>query len=627
MAAGGGWLLRRYLPVPLWSSHPQIQQETETVQPPSTTPLPVLRGAIYDRHVEEMAVSYQLYSLQAHPAELIDRQEAATQLARIIGMDAEAILQGLQSKEPVTELAVGLDARQAVEAEALQLPGISCIPIEVRYYPNHAAAGRLLGFVSEGVGLSGAEALYDGLLQPGAFRPAEATGVDFAGQTNLGPQAADLLLTLDLKLQKRLEQELEDWRRRKGAASGSAIVLDPETGRLLATVRQPSFDPNYFWQTGGQALPKDDGPLFPAEFFAELLEPLLTEVAIVQEAGLSSNELPATVSAPHSDLSQEQRAHSWQEFGFDQPAQDMLPLDPKQQPMPEESAARDGRLSVADIAVGTASVLNSGKRIVPWFLKAVYDPDRQQFFSRDLSSVAPKRLIPPAAGVQLRRQLLHESAWSSKEGFLFVNSTAAMVFKNGLSEHHLQDILIAAASQELPRILLVMAIDYGSLYPQPPDIDPTQDRELLAELGHRLLPILAKYTAEDALSDKPPGTKNEANLRRFLLSRRLNRHSAEEKSYEDTPQVMPDLIGLSLRQGLRRLNPHKLRVQIKGSGKIKAQKPAANASLVKIDTCELTLEPPFQHDTSAPVAAKPTRRIVDKNTPRSAERRDQPNHP
>jgi cell division protein FtsI (penicillin-binding protein 3) len=624
LLAGGVWLLRRlqfsFADAGTMLRHAFSEEQSAPV--PAAPPPAPLRGAIYDRNLEEMAVSYRLYSLQAHPAELADRQRAAERLAATAGADAEELLRRLSSGEQTVELTVGMDAEQANAVEELRLPGVSCRPVEARYYPGHAAAGRLLGFVSEGAGLSGIEALCDNLLQPGAFRPADALDIDFSGQTSVGPQAADLLLTLDFKLQKRLEEEFDAYRQQTGAVSGSAIVLDPETGRLAAAIRQPGFDPNYFWQIGGQtAMPKEDGPLFPADFYPELLRPLLNEAGAA--TGLDSEVVPAAVSPPISFGEQDMTAR-WREFGFDQPAPELLPLDPKH-PV-ADSATPDRRLNAADIAVGAAVLLNGGKRVTPWFLHAVYDPDRHHFFSRSLAASPPQRLVAPAAGVQLRRRLLHDSFWASSEGFLYVNSSSAPAEKNGLFDWHVQDVLIAAVPQEKPRLLLALVIEHGALYP-PLHPEQGQNREMLAELGRRLLPVLAKHASEETALPQPPAARNETNLRRFLLSRRLNRPAAEEKEYELTPQVMPDVVGLSLRQALRRLNPHKLRVQIKGSGRVAAQKPAANASLAKIETCELTLKPLFQNEQSAPAPPQPATRTARKIAPRPAGKPDQQNHP
>uniref|UniRef100_UPI004056A71B hypothetical protein n=1 Tax=Candidatus Electronema sp. TaxID=2698783 RepID=UPI004056A71B len=626
LLGAGGWLIYRLPLRDAWQNARQRVSRFFAAAEPVIVPkpLPALRGSIYDRNMEEMAVSYRLFSLQANPAELNDRELLAGQLAQLIGADSNELLKRLQSTEPTVELAAGLDARQAEEIEELRLPGIFCKPAEFRYYPGHAAAGRLLGFVSEGIGLGGIESLYDAALQPGDFRRADAPEANFAGETSLGPQAADLLLTLDLKLQKQIELLLDSHRQQADAAAGYALVIDPDSGRLLAAVRQPAFDPNYFWQTEGE---REDAPLFPRELSKELLRPLLAEAAAIEEAGLGDTPPPAAVSPPARGLSEEELECRWHEFAFDQPVPELLPLDSKA-PAPEER----GGMSATDIAVGAAALLNSGRRVTPWLLKAVYDPDRRRFFNRDPESNPPRRLLPPAAGVQLRRRLLHNSPWGGKDGFLFASSvTAANLTKNGLSEHRLQELLIAAAPQDMPRLLLVLAVDYRRLNPPPPssaEAGQTDSRERLLSLGRSLLELLAAHSSADATTDKPPPARNEANLRRFLLSRKLNRPVAEEKNYDPAAaETMPRLVGLSLRHGLQRLNLRNIRMQIRGSGMIVAQKPAPGTALAKIETCELTLEPFPRHEKPAPAAAKPAARTQRKSPARKSGQRDTPNKP
>jgi cell division protein FtsI (penicillin-binding protein 3) len=628
LLGAGGWLVRQ-LPVrETWQNARQrfssLLEPAEPVK--AASPPPALRGSIYDRNMEELAVSYRIFSLHVSTAELTDREELAVRLAQLVGADSKELLKRLQSAEPTVELAAGLDARQAEEIEELRLPGVFCKPAEARYYPGHAAAGHLLGFVSEGVGLGGIEALYDTALQPGDFRSAEAPEADFAGEVSLGPQAADVMLTIDLKLQKQIELLLDSHRQQTGAAAGSALVIDPDSGRLLAAVRQPAFDPNYFWQTEGE---REDGPLFPRDFSLELLRPLFAKAAAIEEGGLDDAPPPAAVSPPERGMSQEALERCRHQFGFDQPVPDILPLDPKAPALEER-----GGLSAADIAAGAAALLNSGRRVTPWLLKAVHDPDRRRFFGRDMESSPPRRLLPPAAGVQLRRRLLHDSPWGGKDGFLFVSSaTAAGLTKNGLSEHRLQELLIAAAPQDMPRLLLVLAVDYGRLNPPPPpppdaESGQTDSRARLLALGRSVLELLAAQPAEDVLPDKPPPAKNEANLRRFLLSRKLNRPVTEEKNYDPAAaEIMPNLVGLSLRQGLQRLNSHKLQVEVRGSGMIVAQKPAVGTPLANVATCELTLEPFPRHEKPAQAAAKPASRTQRKSPARKSGQPDKPDKP
>lgn len=210
---------------------------------------PILRGTIYDRNMEEMSVSYRLFSLLVQPTELPDRNKVAEQLSLILEREKEKILQQLQYADGMTELADNLEMHQVEAIEDLHLPGIHCRPVEVRYYPDHGVAGQVLGFVSGNAGLSGVEALYDTVLEPGEFRPVNIPVVNFAGHDALGETVADIVLTIDMALQRQLDQILAEYRQRKGASGGSAIAIAPDSGRILAMISQPGFDPNYFWQT------------------------------------------------------------------------------------------------------------------------------------------------------------------------------------------------------------------------------------------------------------------------------------------------------------------------------------------------------------------------------------------
>ena len=578
-------LLRQFLHF-LNDAGPFIEQPLENTVPQSTTTLPALRGTIYDRNLHELAVSYQLFSLHAHPDELADRQAEAEKLALIIGTGKDMLLQQMQGTENVVELADSLNQKQATEVMALHLPGIRLQPSEARCYPSHTTAGHLLGFVSEGIGLSGVEALGDNLLQPGEFRKAEAPGIDFADQQTLGPKAADVILSLDLKLQKELEQQISAYRTSNEAASASALVLNIENGKVLAAVRQPSFDPNYFWKT------KESGILFPQTFSSRLLQPLLVQVTAIHQSGMNGAVPSDLISPTHQGLGQEDLQASWHTFGFNQTDAQFLPLVPPLKKKPDHLQNMT-KLSTMQIALGTAALFNSGKRLNPWLLQAVYDPDHDRLFMHDASAEITERILPPADGVLLRQDLLHHSRWGSENGFFYLTKTAfAKTTRNGMNSQHIQELLLLTVPRENPSLLLVIAVDYGRLHPTPlPDTSEEQSNDSLEALGKSLLPLLTEYATEkEPIIEKPPAEKNETNMRRFFLSRQLSLASVEEeKTTESNGNIMPDLIGLSLRKGMQRLNPCKLKVQIQGSGKIMAQYPAAGTSLAKIKQCTLTL--------------------------------------
>ncbi len=546
----------------------------------------ILRGTIYDRNMEEMSVSYQLFSLFVHPAELTDRESLAEQLAIILADDKKIILRHLQSIESIVRIADDLEARQVVELEKLRQPGIYCTPIEVRYYPSHAWAGHLLGFINDKTGLSGVEALYDPILQPGEFRRSNVPSVNFSGYEALGKTSTDVVLTVDMELQKRLEQMLADYRKQKGAVSGSLTALDLNTGRVLAMVSQPSFDPNYFWQVDEQ---KENNAVFAPQFVPELIRPLLVKAAAIHEAGIEGHVLPLTLSIPDYGLTGEQLSKHLKKFGLERPVPYFLPVSLEQAVSTIKNIGKSDRLSNAQIAVGVASLLNSGYRVTPWFLNALYDHAEKHFFMRDSAANVRERILAPANGIKLRRELLLNSRYSTKDGFLFVNSSSTVSEYKEMSVYHLQDVLLAAVPTKMPSVLLTFSVDYGVLYPQPPGVDSGLDNERLANVGHHLLSILTDYAKSETTVMEPPKKKSAVNMSRYLFSRRLTTPDLQKK-YEHVQPTMPQLIGLSLRKGLQQVNQYNLKVRIRGSGRIVSQKPAVGEPLSETETCELILE-------------------------------------
>ena len=86
-----------------------------------------------------------------------------------------------------------------------------------------------------------------------------------------------------------------------------------------------------------------------------------------------------------------------------------------------------------------------------------------------------------------------------------------------------------------------------------------------------------------------PPPKSAENLRQFFISRRLNVREEPGKASEQVA-LMPRLRGMSLRKGLQQLNPHAMRIQVSGSGRIIAQYPLPGSPLRGVNECILTLD-------------------------------------
>ena len=211
-----------------------------------------MRGAILDRHGAPLAVSVQTDSIFAVPAEVQEPARTASALARALRVPEARLRKRLASNKHFTWIKRRTSPADAERVRALQLPGIHFTQESRRFYPAKGLAGALIGFAGDGRGLEGMELLFDGQLR-GAVVLAQGLR-DARGNIlfsdAMGPRDAvdggGLVLTIDLTVQEITERELQRAVQESGAASGTAVVMDPGTGEVLAMASVPGFNPNTF---------------------------------------------------------------------------------------------------------------------------------------------------------------------------------------------------------------------------------------------------------------------------------------------------------------------------------------------------------------------------------------------
>ena len=223
--------------------------------------LPVLsrRGTIYDRTGRELAVSLKVNSLFAQPAAIENPARTAETLAPILGLPARELVARLTTDKPFVWLQRQLEPAQAAAVSDLNLKGIGLFPESRRYYPRQESAAHVLGMVGlDDRGLEGLEHQYDDLLggQPqSVVAQQDALGRLVFRQEEAGrPRPIfDLTLTIDEVLQYITERELQRAVERSRAKAGTAIVMDPWSGEILALANQPTYDPNEYRKAGSAA--------------------------------------------------------------------------------------------------------------------------------------------------------------------------------------------------------------------------------------------------------------------------------------------------------------------------------------------------------------------------------------
>ena len=215
------------------------------------------RGVIYDRNHHEMAVSIGTTSLAAYPSRLENKRSTARKLAKILDLNPRKLSRKLNSQRTFVWIKRHASPKELSEVKRLNLNGIDFIPSYSRFYPNKTLAAQVLGFTgTDGHGLEGVEYYYDKKLRGEENRRVilkDALGRGFAKEAKAAgknpvavDQAQNIVLTIDRTIQFIAENALNEAVEQFSAESGMAIVMDPQTGAVLAMANAPLFNPNTF---------------------------------------------------------------------------------------------------------------------------------------------------------------------------------------------------------------------------------------------------------------------------------------------------------------------------------------------------------------------------------------------
>lgn len=192
----------------------------------SATGVPILRGQILDRHGELMATSLKMASVYADATLITDPKAVAKELAPILSDVPQATLeQRLASGRKFVWLARNITPRQEYAINTLGHPGISFEHQYRRIYPHGRLTAHLLGYTDvDGRGIAGIEKSFDRQLTDGE---------------------EDVRLTVDLRIQHILHRELESALKTFQAKAAIGVVMDVNTGEVIAMVSLPDYDPHH----------------------------------------------------------------------------------------------------------------------------------------------------------------------------------------------------------------------------------------------------------------------------------------------------------------------------------------------------------------------------------------------
>jgi len=234
----------------------ELQAKAEDLR---TRDLPVSakRGTIYDRNGEKLAVSISADTVTANPSEVNKSgkaEDTALFLSEVLGMDYETVLKKITKNTSFEYIKRKADFDKAQQIKEADLPGISIIEETQRFYPKEELAAHLLGFAGiDNQGLEGIEVSRDEELSGTAGSivseyDAKNREIPQTTQKYVAPtDGYDLVLTIDENIQYFCERELDKLMASTvNPKKASILVMNPNTGEILAMACRPTYDPNNY---------------------------------------------------------------------------------------------------------------------------------------------------------------------------------------------------------------------------------------------------------------------------------------------------------------------------------------------------------------------------------------------
>lgn len=240
-----------------------------------TTIIPAPRGAIYDRNGVLLARNVAQIDLVAVPKQLPDDQQISLMsaiIASAISGNTEEINKKLKdtkkSNQPEEIILTKIDREQSLQLEEKMrdLPGLALETTPQREYLESGLLAHFLGYIGrisaeewkdkpeyrpvDVIGKSGIEKQYEDELRgvPGKEQvEVDATGRPIRLLARVEPKPGrDVVLSIDWDLEQQLYNAIKSQVERAGSKAGSGVILDPQTGEVLATVNYPTYDANLF---------------------------------------------------------------------------------------------------------------------------------------------------------------------------------------------------------------------------------------------------------------------------------------------------------------------------------------------------------------------------------------------
>ncbi len=460
------------------------------------------RGVVSDRYGEPLAVSTPVQTLWANPSEVDADEARLTNLARLLNISEAGLRERLQTyaDKEFIYLRRKVQPGLAKEVMALDIDGVYSRQEYRRYYPAGEVTAHIVGFTNiDERGQEGMELAYNQWLsgESGRKRVLKDNRGRIIKDLTLIRDASpghDLQLSIDLRLQYLAYRELKAVVQAHGARGGTLVMLDVDTGEVLAMVNQGSYNPNDRSQLAAENLRN--------KAITDLFEPGSTMKPIAMAAALESGDYSMNttidtspgyrrfgrftirdhrnygvisltdiiakssnvgISRIATDIGGDTIRNLYSRLGLGQPtgigfpgeAVGVLPSPPKWRPVEEATLSYGYGLSVNALQLAQAYMViaNGGVRYPLSLIKLDREPEGQRVLSEKVTYEVRD---------MLREVVTRGSGKRAQPGFYSAGGktgTVHLVGKQGYEDSQYKAIFAGMAPIDNPRIVTVVAVD------------------------------------------------------------------------------------------------------------------------------------------------------------------------
>jgi cell division protein FtsI (penicillin-binding protein 3) len=597
----------------------QLQKLAEK-QHQKVVPLTPVRGAIYDRNNAPLAVSIEMDSCYAEPRNIENIGETAAKLAPLLGMSREALGKKLTGSKNFVWLQRRMSPDQAQKIKDLDFDGICFVKETKRFYPNADLAGHVIGFTGlDPDGLEGVELKYNSTILGSTgylVTERDALGRDIAQMGTVVTKASkghNVTLTLDKNIQYIAEKELALAVTASGARGGMALVMEPQSGRVLAMANYPNFNPNAYSRYAQPVLRNktivdsfEPGSTFKIFLIAAALEEKIVtpndgfncengsyaiggrtihdthkygRLSVGEILKYSSNIGAAKIG---SRLGQERLYSHLKEFGFggrsgiDLPGEAGGYLRDESQwfgvDIATISFGQGVSATALQLAAAVSAVANGGQLMKPYVVEKISDENGTEM--QRFSPQVRRRVISPETAGTVARMMEGVTTTggtgmnAAVEGFRVAGKTGTAQKVDPITKGYSADkrtaSFIGFVPIDNPRLTILVVIDepktspYGGVVAAPAFGAIAQ--QALCYL--RVPPERGTTTKQEPITVQAPVPADVTT-------------AAAEGMINDGAEgtVMPNFRGMSMRQVLQTMGKRGLNVKLLGSGRAMEQNP------------------------------------------------------